>query len=142
MFAGRQETKQTFPVAVRVVVLAVGVRNLSAAFAKRSAEEWEAALTAAGVGCAAAQMGGQGSFVSFDAGLRQSGLAVEYDHHMFGPMVRAAPPVSFSETPGRVAPPCARGQHNRSVLAELGYDESEITAFEAEGAVIPLEAAS
>ena len=45
-------------------------------------------------------------------------------------MVRAAPPVTFSETPGRVAPPCLRGQHNRSILAELGYSDDEIDDFE------------
>jgi crotonobetainyl-CoA:carnitine CoA-transferase CaiB-like acyl-CoA transferase len=56
---------------------------------------------------------------------------------LFGEMVRSAPPVSFSETPGRVAPPCLRGQHNRSVLAEVGYSDDEIARFEAEQIVIP-----
>jgi crotonobetainyl-CoA:carnitine CoA-transferase CaiB-like acyl-CoA transferase len=52
-------------------------------------------------------------------------------------MVRAAPPVSFSETPGRVGAPCVRGQHNRSILAEIGCDDAEIDRLEAAGVVIP-----
>jgi crotonobetainyl-CoA:carnitine CoA-transferase CaiB-like acyl-CoA transferase len=56
---------------------------------------------------------------------------------MFGSMVRAAPPVSFSETPAVVAPPCMRGQHNHAVLRELGYADEEIAALEAERVIFP-----
>ena len=52
-------------------------------------------------------------------------------------MVRAAPPVAFSETAGRVAPPCVRGEHNRSILTELGYSEGDIAKFEELNVVIP-----
>ncbi len=54
---------------------------------------------------------------------------------MFGSIVRAAPPVSFSETPGRVAPPCVRGEHNETILGELGYSPTEIAELEAAGVV-------
>ena len=67
----------------------------------------------------------------------RAGLTVTFEHPLFGEMVRAAPPVSFSETPGRVAPPCLRGQHNRSILAEVGYSDDEIERFEADKIVIP-----
>ena len=76
---------------------------------------------AARVGCVAVNMQGQPAFTSFDPVLRETGLTVAFEHPLFGEMVRAAPPVAFSETPGRVAPPCLRGQHNRAILAELGY---------------------
>ena len=66
-------------------------------------------------------MKGQPAFTSFDPVLRETGLTVEIDHPMFGPIVRAAPPVSFSETPGKVAPPCVRGEHNHAILSEIGY---------------------
>jgi crotonobetainyl-CoA:carnitine CoA-transferase CaiB-like acyl-CoA transferase len=56
---------------------------------------------------------------------------------MFGSMVRAAPPVSFSETPGRVAPPCRRGEHNRTVLREVGYTDDDIARLERDGVVFP-----
>jgi crotonobetainyl-CoA:carnitine CoA-transferase CaiB-like acyl-CoA transferase len=52
-------------------------------------------------------------------------------------MVRAAPPVSFSETPGRIEPPCRRGQHNQAILSELGMDPEEIARLEADGVIFP-----
>ena len=110
---------------------------LTAKFAERPAAEWESELTAAGVGCVECNLMGQPIFTSFDPGLRESGLTVSVDHPLFGEIVRAAPPVGFSETPGRVVPPCRRGQHNRAILAELGYSEADIIKFEVLHAVIP-----
>ena len=46
-------------------------------------------------------------------------------------------PVKFSDTPGRVrsgAP--VYGQHSREVLKEAGFDDAELSALLAEGAVI------
>jgi crotonobetainyl-CoA:carnitine CoA-transferase CaiB-like acyl-CoA transferase len=114
------------------LVAALGVR-----FAEKPAPEWEASLSGVRVGCVAVNMQGQPAFTSFDPVLRQTGLTVTFEHPLFGEMVRAAPPVAFSETPGRVAPPCLRGQHNRALLAELGYGDDEIAALEAGGIVIP-----
>jgi len=62
---------------------------------------------------------------------------VTYDHPLFGEMERAALAVRFSGTPGRVAPPCRRGQHNRAILAEIGYGSDEVDQLEASGVVIP-----
>jgi crotonobetainyl-CoA:carnitine CoA-transferase CaiB-like acyl-CoA transferase len=118
------------------------IAELATAFAKRPALEWESELSAAGLGCAAVSMQGQGIFTSTDRALRESGLTVAFAHPLFGEMVRASPPVAFSETPGRVAPPCARGQHNRTLLIELGYGEEAIAALEADGVVIPADPAS
>ena len=114
------------------LVVALGSR-----FATRPALEWEALCTSARVGCVAVTMTGQPVFTSFDPGLREAGLTVAFEHPLFGEMVRAAPPVLFSETPGRVAPPCLRGQHNRPILAEVGYSDDEIARFEADQIVIP-----
>ncbi|MGZ5391385.1 MAG: CoA transferase [Mycobacterium sp.] len=109
---------------------------LTAKFAERPAAEWESALTAARVGCVEVNMLGQPVFTSYDPVLRETGLTVAADHPVFGEMVRAAPPVVFSETPGRVAPPCLRGQHNRSILTELGYSEGDIAKLEELNVVI------
>jgi crotonobetainyl-CoA:carnitine CoA-transferase CaiB-like acyl-CoA transferase len=52
-------------------------------------------------------------------------------------MVRSAPIVTFSATPGRVGIPCTRGEHNRALLAEIGCTAAQIDALEADGVVIP-----
>jgi crotonobetainyl-CoA:carnitine CoA-transferase CaiB-like acyl-CoA transferase len=110
---------------------------LAARFTERPAAEWESVLTAARVGCVEVNMAGQPIFTAYDPILREMGLTVAADHPVFGEMVRAAPPVAFSETPGRVAPPCLRGEHNRSILTELGYSEGDITKLEELNVVIP-----
>ncbi len=107
-------------------------------FMARPAGEWEAELSAAGVGCVAVNLQGQPVFMVHDPVMRSTGLTVTYPHPLYGEMVRAAPPVAFSETPGRVAPPCVRGEHNHALLTELGYTVEEISAFEAGGVVIPV----
>jgi crotonobetainyl-CoA:carnitine CoA-transferase CaiB-like acyl-CoA transferase len=109
---------------------------LAARFRDKPAAAWESALTAADVGCVAVNTDGQPVFTTYDPVLRATGLTVTFEHPLFGEMVRAAPPVAFSETPARVAPPCLRGQHNREILTELGYSETEIGDLEARGAVI------
>lgn len=113
------------------------IAALASRFADKPASEWESVMTAAGVGVVAVEMQGQPVVMSFDPVLRATGLTVAFEHPQFGEMVRAAPPVTFSEMPGLVAPPCVRGQHNRSLLAELGYSDEQIAALEQSGVVIP-----
>jgi crotonobetainyl-CoA:carnitine CoA-transferase CaiB-like acyl-CoA transferase len=103
----------------------------------KPAEEWEQRLTRANVGCAAVNMQGQPMVTTYDPVLLETGLTVAYEHPLFARMIRAAPPASFSETPGRVAPPCLRGEHNRAILRELGYSEDDAVRLEAAGVVIP-----
>jgi crotonobetainyl-CoA:carnitine CoA-transferase CaiB-like acyl-CoA transferase len=111
-------------------------KALATNFAEKSAGDWESALGAVGLGCVEVNMKGQPVFTSFDPVLRETGLTVAVQHPIHGEMVSAAPSVAFSDTPGRVGPPCLRGQHNRSILAELGYTDPEIRTFETNGAVI------
>jgi crotonobetainyl-CoA:carnitine CoA-transferase CaiB-like acyl-CoA transferase len=113
------------------------VSVLGSAFAKKHAAEWESILSAVRVGCVEVNMKGQPVFTSFDHVLRETGLTVTTEHPVYGELVCAAPPISFSETSGRVAPPCVRGQHNRALLAELGYSEGDMTKFEELDVVIP-----
>jgi crotonobetainyl-CoA:carnitine CoA-transferase CaiB-like acyl-CoA transferase len=110
---------------------------LAGRFLDKPAAEWESLLCAARVGCVAANMQGHPAFVSFDPVLRETGLTVAFEHPLFGEMVRSAPPVAFSDTPGRIAPPCRRGEHNRALLAELGYAAADIDRLEAGGVVSP-----
>jgi crotonobetainyl-CoA:carnitine CoA-transferase CaiB-like acyl-CoA transferase len=113
------------------------VELLGKRFAEKPAAEWEAALANAHVGCVEVNMKGQPVFTAYDPVLRETGLTVTVEHPLFGEMVRAAPPISFSETPGRVAPPCVRGEHNRSILTELGYSEGDIDKFEVLNVITP-----
>ena len=57
-------------------------------------------------------------------------------HGTIGPMEVCGTPFRFLETPGQVrrAAP-ALGEHNREILAELGYSESEVKELEAGGTV-------
>jgi crotonobetainyl-CoA:carnitine CoA-transferase CaiB-like acyl-CoA transferase len=114
-------------------------RDLGMAFAGKTASEWEEALVPAGVGCVEVFEGGTSAFTCTDEVLRETGLVVEVEHPLFGTVLRAGPPVSFSETPARIAPGCLLGQHTESVLRELGYSTWEIDALEAKGVVARLE---
>jgi crotonobetainyl-CoA:carnitine CoA-transferase CaiB-like acyl-CoA transferase len=109
---------------------------LSARFTEKPAAEWEALLSAARVGCVEVNMKGQPVFTSSDPVLRSTGLTVAVDHPIFGEIVRAAPPISLSDTPALVGLPCIRGQHNRSILTGLGYSEGDIAKLEELNVVI------
>ena len=102
------------------------VAALTPLLAAQPADRWEKGAIEAGVGCVAVAMAGHAVTTSFDPGLRESGLTVAVEHPVFGEMVRAAVPVVFSETPGRIGPAARRGEHNRAVLLELGYTEEQI----------------
>ena len=112
---------------------------LTQLFKRQPASRWEDQLSAARVGCVEAFLGGQSAFTSTDPVMRDTGLSIEYDHPQFGRLVRAAPPVRFSEVPSRVGPPCLRGEHNVTILSELGYSPDEIDSLTEQGIVFPAD---
>jgi crotonobetainyl-CoA:carnitine CoA-transferase CaiB-like acyl-CoA transferase len=64
-------------------------------------------------------------------------MVVEVEHSTLGPVKTIGLPVKFSETPGEVrsgAP--VYGEHTREVLAEHGFDQTQIEALEQEGAIV------
>ena len=64
-------------------------------------------------------------------------MVVEVEHSTLGPVKTLGLPVKFSGTPGKVRAGAPRyGEHTRDVLREYGFDESEISTFEEEGAVV------
>jgi crotonobetainyl-CoA:carnitine CoA-transferase CaiB-like acyl-CoA transferase len=113
------------------------VATLSTRFAQKPAPAWEAELGRVGVGCVEVASLVQGEVTATDPVYRETGLTVEVGHPKYGSVVQLAPPLRFSETPGRVGVACLRGQHNRSILRELEFSEADIDRFEAIGAVIP-----
>jgi crotonobetainyl-CoA:carnitine CoA-transferase CaiB-like acyl-CoA transferase len=109
---------------------------LREAFGTRPGSDWERTLTEVGVGCVDVFVDGYQAFVSTDGALRDAGLTVEVAHPLLGPLVRSGPPIEFSETPWRLAPSCLRGEHNRSVLSSLGYDDAAIDDLTARGVLV------
>jgi crotonobetainyl-CoA:carnitine CoA-transferase CaiB-like acyl-CoA transferase len=108
---------------------------VGALLSTRQTADLEANLTAAGIGCAVACEDGNSAFTSTDPVLLETGLTLLVDHPIFGRIRRHAPPVAFSETPGRIGPSCLRGEHNRSVLAGLGYSDAAIDDLERAAAI-------
>jgi len=102
------------------------VAVLTEAFSRAPAEVWEERLSSCGVGCAAVYEGSPSQFTLSDPGLRAAGAVAEVVHPLFGRMLRHGPPAAFSRTPPRVEPGCLPGQHTETILAELGYNDSEI----------------
>ncbi len=109
--------------------------ELEALFSERPATAWEELFLSAGVGCVAVTERSQAEFAVSDEHLRAMGLVTDVEHPLFGSLLRYAPPVALSATPGRVAPGCAVAQHTASILAELGYGTDEIEKLAADGVV-------
>jgi crotonobetainyl-CoA:carnitine CoA-transferase CaiB-like acyl-CoA transferase len=100
--------------------------RLSAAFRKRPAVDWEERLLAVGVGCVRADGRGYIQFSLEEPVLRETGAVVPVSHPELGSYERHAPLVSLSRTPCRPGAGAQFGQHTRSILTELGYDDDAI----------------
>jgi crotonobetainyl-CoA:carnitine CoA-transferase CaiB-like acyl-CoA transferase len=112
---------------------------LSDALRDRKTVDVEELLTAAGDGVAAvppAALGHPG-VVATDPVMLETGLAVEIDHPRFGRIRRHGVPSVLSDTPGRTAPGCSRGEHTLAILAELGYDDRDVERLVNAGVVFP-----
>ncbi len=99
--------------------------------AERSKHDVMKVLAGAGVPCGACLDTGE---VLSDPHLRARDMIVEVEHPVRGRYVTAGNPVKLSASPTVIAMAPLLGQHRGEILKELGYDEAEIKALEADGA--------
>lgn len=99
----------------------------------KTSAEWLELLRAADIWCGPVY--GYEDLVE-DEQIKHNGTFVEYDHPTEGHVKTPGFPIRFSRTPSTVdrgAP--VVGQHSRDVLIEAGYDDAQIEALLAKGAV-------
>ncbi|HEV8715312.1 MAG TPA: formyl-CoA transferase [Candidatus Binatia bacterium] len=89
-------------------------------------------LAVVGVPCGACQDTGE---VLNDPHLQAREMIVEVEHPVRGKYITAGNPVKLSASPTTIETAPLLGQHNREILTELGYGETEITALREEGAI-------
>jgi crotonobetainyl-CoA:carnitine CoA-transferase CaiB-like acyl-CoA transferase len=107
--------------------------QLTAAFAKRPAAEWEAALGAQGVACVRADQGPFARFAFDEPFMRESGFVTDAEDAELGRYRRFGPTVTLSGDAATLRGPCRAGEHTRSILAEIGLAPQRIEALVRDG---------
>lgn len=110
---------------------------LSAAFEKRTTDDWLQRLEAAGVPAGPVL---NVSEMLEDAQTLSRDMIVETEHARLGPVKTIGFPVKFSETPASIdrgAP--TLGEHTIEILRELGYTDPKIDSLVADNVVIQAE---
>ncbi len=115
---------------------------LEVVFKRRSADEWEQALTEADVACVRADKSGHKRFLHEDPHTTAIGFMVPTAHLVYsssapgGKYYRHAPVVNYSDTPCEEGLPYSLlGEQTRTILAELGYDTDQIDSLKDKGVV-------
>ncbi|MGN6487854.1 MAG: CaiB/BaiF CoA transferase family protein [Devosia sp.] len=99
----------------------------------KTTAEWLELLRAADIWCGPVY--GYADLVE-DEQIKHNGTFVEYEHPTEGHVKTPGFPIRFSKTPSTVARGApVVGQHSRDVLIEAGYEDAEIEALIAKGAV-------
>jgi len=109
---------------------------LERVFLGKTAAEWFSLLDNAGVPCeVSSETFGETFFSDPDAITNE--LVAEYAHGEYGTLRQWGRLWEFSETPGKIwGPPPLHGEHTKTILAELGYNTSEMAELRAKGAVL------
>jgi crotonobetainyl-CoA:carnitine CoA-transferase CaiB-like acyl-CoA transferase len=114
---------------------AVLADHLSAVLRSRTADDWEAALTAQDVACVRADGHSVGGFFDADPSARENGFVADTVHPEHGPMWRHANNVTMSLAPPVLGRCPDIGQHTRAIMREVGYTDDEITGYKARAIV-------
>lgn len=120
--------------AARMQNLPVLIEILSEKLIQRNAADWLARLEDVGVPASPVLSIGE---MLADPQVIARDMVVEVEHSRLGRTRALGSPVKFSDTPTRIkrgAP--LLGEHTREILAEYGYDNSEIEVLAAAGDVI------
>jgi crotonobetainyl-CoA:carnitine CoA-transferase CaiB-like acyl-CoA transferase len=105
--------------------------NLEALFLARTADDWEARLVPAGVGCVRADAQVPGAFFASSPQLRENGMAPLVKHTRFGEYRRWGALVTVGGPAASYRPGVLAGEHTDSLLAELGYPPAEVARLRA-----------
>jgi formyl-CoA transferase len=73
--------------------------------------------------------------IAYDPDLRASGTIVEVEHPVRGTYLTVGSPIKFSEFAPAITASPLLGEHTDEVLAELGYDASQIAELHIKGVV-------
>jgi crotonobetainyl-CoA:carnitine CoA-transferase CaiB-like acyl-CoA transferase len=111
------------------------VELIDAAVIQRPAAEWIAQLREADCPCTVVQ---DYAMVAADEQARANGYISTYPHPTLGEVSAPGPVALLEETPAAIrhSAPQRPGEHSRAILCERGFDEAEIDALVAAGAVI------
>jgi crotonobetainyl-CoA:carnitine CoA-transferase CaiB-like acyl-CoA transferase len=106
-------------------------QTLGEAFAAGDADEWEAELTQRGIGCMRADQGPYARWLFAQDWARRQDFVVQAEDSATGPYTRYGPAISTGQ-PAAPGGAWRVGEHSRSILIELGYEEDEVASlFEA-----------
>ncbi len=120
--------------AARMQNLPALIEILSEKLIQRNAADWLARLEAVGVPASPVLSIGE---MLVDPQVVARDMVVEVEHSRLGRTKALGSPVKFSHTPTRISRGAPLlGEHTREILAEYGYDDSEIEALAAAGDVI------
>ncbi len=117
----------------RVTHLADLQEAMEAVLVHKTSMEWNDMLSAAGVPCGPVYRYDQ---VFQDPHVQHRQMAVEVDHPKAGRMTITNTPLKLSQPPGSVQIPAPTlGQHTDAILSRLGYDDTTMAHYHAEGVV-------
>jgi crotonobetainyl-CoA:carnitine CoA-transferase CaiB-like acyl-CoA transferase len=108
---------------------------LTAAFAQRSALDWEADALALDVPLVSANQG-QAEHLAIGEFATDHGMVARVVSPVVGEYPRIAPYQKFSRSKTQALPGNTKGQHTKQVLAEAGFTAEEITAFADQGLIL------
>jgi crotonobetainyl-CoA:carnitine CoA-transferase CaiB-like acyl-CoA transferase len=106
------------------------VETLSSIFASRKSSDWETTLSQLDIACVEAEDSGPYQFYANDPQVEANQLTVNVDSLKWGSFWRHSPVLKFSQTKSTTGAAPLQGQHNESVLRELGYSDIQIEDFQ------------